>query len=83
MRGDGGAVEWVPVGSGCGLGLVGERLREQKVVYGWRAGCPGVAKNTFLFAAKSEREKIEWILKIDQSYFSSGSGTPAEDDDSA
>ncbi|KAL0254394.1 hypothetical protein SLS55_009869 [Diplodia seriata] len=40
-------------------------------------------QNTFLFAAKSEREKIEWILKIDQSYFSSGSGTPAEDDDSA
>lgn len=39
-------------------------------------------QNTFLFAAKSEREKIEWILKIDQSYFSSGSGTPAEDDDS-
>lgn len=40
-------------------------------------------QNTFLFAAKSEREKIEWILKIDQSYFSSGSGTPADDDDSA
>ncbi|KAI9838640.1 MAG: hypothetical protein M1819_004954 [Sarea resinae] len=34
--------------------------------------CP---QNTFLFAARSEREKIEWILKIDQSYFSSGSNS--------
>ena len=30
--------------------------------------------NTFLFAARSEREKIEWILRFDQSYFSSASG---------
>ncbi|KAI9854191.1 MAG: kinesin-like protein Klp8 [Vezdaea acicularis] len=29
-------------------------------------------RNTWLFAARSEREKVEWILKIDQSYFSSG-----------
>ncbi|OCL07105.1 kinesin family protein [Glonium stellatum] len=35
--------------------------------------------NTYLFRAKSEREKIEWILRIDQSYFSSsGSETPEE-----
>jgi kinesin family protein 1 len=27
-------------------------------------------QNTYLFAARSERERIEWILKIDQSYFS-------------
>jgi kinesin family protein 1 len=26
--------------------------------------------NTYIFRARSEREKIEWILKIDQSYFS-------------
>jgi kinesin family member 1 len=26
-------------------------------------------QNTFLFAARSESQKIEWILKIDQSYF--------------
>ncbi|KAI9764483.1 MAG: kinesin-like protein Klp8 [Geoglossum simile] len=32
-------------------------------------------QNTYLFAARSEREKIEWILKIDQSYFSSGSSS--------
>ncbi|KAF1997497.1 kinesin-domain-containing protein [Amniculicola lignicola CBS 123094] len=32
--------------------------------------------NTYLFRARSEREKIEWILRIDQSYFSSsGSGS--------
>lgn len=35
--------------------------------------------NTYLFRARSEREKIEWILRIDQSYFSSsGSDTPEE-----
>jgi kinesin family protein 1 len=28
--------------------------------------------NTYVFRAKSEREKIEWILRIDQGYFSSG-----------
>jgi kinesin family protein 1 len=27
--------------------------------------------NTYIFRAKSEREKIEWILRIDQGYFSS------------
>ncbi|KIX01315.1 uncharacterized protein Z518_09040 [Rhinocladiella mackenziei CBS 650.93] len=26
-------------------------------------------QNTFLFAARSESQKLEWILKIDQSYF--------------
>lgn len=32
--------------------------------------------NTYIFRARSEREKIEWILRIDQSYFnSSGSDT--------
>lgn len=27
-------------------------------------------QNTFLFAARTESQKVEWILKIDQSYFS-------------
>jgi kinesin family protein 1 len=36
--------------------------------------------NTYLFRARSEREKIEWILRIDQSYFnSSGEETPDDD----
>jgi kinesin family member 1 len=32
--------------------------------------------NTYLFAAREEKEKITWILKIDQGYFSSGSNSP-------
>lgn len=31
--------------------------------------------NTWLFKARSEREKVDWIFKIDQSYFGSGSGS--------
>ena len=34
--------------------------------------------NTYLFAARNEVQKVEWILKIDQSYFSSES-TSGED----
>lgn len=33
--------------------------------------------NTYIFRARSEREKIEWILRIDQSYFS---GEGSEED---
>ena len=29
-------------------------------------------QNTFLFAARTETQKVDWILKIDQSYFSGG-----------
>ncbi|CUS12525.1 unnamed protein product [Tuber aestivum] len=39
--------------------------------------------NTYLFGAKSEREMIEWILKIDQSHFdtsTSRSNTPADEE---
>ncbi|KAI1812472.1 kinesin heavy chain [Poronia punctata] len=31
--------------------------------------------NTWLFAARSEREKLDWILRIDQSYYSGGGGS--------
>ncbi|KAF2801879.1 kinesin family protein-like protein [Mytilinidion resinicola] len=34
--------------------------------------------NSYLFRARGEREKIEWILRIDESYFSSGSGSGEE-----
>ena len=34
--------------------------------------------NTYIFRARSEREKIEWILRLDQSYFSSGEGSEAD-----
>ncbi|KAI9790140.1 MAG: kinesin-like protein Klp8 [Peltula sp. TS41687] len=30
-------------------------------------------QNTYFFAARTEREKVEWILRIDQSYFASSS----------
>ena len=30
-------------------------------------------QNTFLFATRTEAQKVEWILKIDQSYFSNAS----------
>jgi kinesin family protein 1 len=32
-------------------------------------------QNSFLFKARSERDKVEWILKIDESYFSSASAS--------
>ncbi|KKK19009.1 hypothetical protein P175DRAFT_0438927 [Aspergillus ochraceoroseus IBT 24754] len=35
------------------------------------------AENTFLFAARTEAQKVEWILKIDESYFSSNGARPA------
>lgn len=47
-----------------------------------RGGRPNVfavygTQNTYLFAARTEVQKVEWILKIDQSYFSSSNrGSP-------
>ncbi|KAJ9271641.1 hypothetical protein DTO212C5_2433 [Paecilomyces variotii] len=38
-------------------------------------------QNTFLFAARSETQKVEWILKIDQSYFSSNGSSGHGNDD--
>lgn len=53
---------------------------------GWGGGGGGVVmqnvfavystQNTFLFAARTEVQKLEWILKIDQSYFSGSRGSP-------
>lgn len=38
--------------------------------------------NTWLFKARSEREKVEWIFSVDQAYFSGGgSGNGSGDDD--
>ncbi|KAH9892227.1 kinesin motor domain-containing protein [Xylariomycetidae sp. FL2044] len=61
-----------PSSSGPGLGGLSERLQQGVfAVYG--------TDNTWLFAARNEREKLDWIFRIDQSYFSgngsaSGSG---------
>ncbi|KAI1380726.1 kinesin heavy chain [Hypoxylon crocopeplum] len=58
--------------SGPSLGGLSERLQAGVfAVYG--------TDNTWLFAARNEREKLDWISRIDQSYFSgsasaSGSG---------
>ncbi|KAI1140537.1 kinesin heavy chain [Hypoxylon sp. FL0543] len=58
--------------SGPSLGGLSERLQAGVfAVYG--------TDNTWLFAARNEREKLDWIFRIDQSYFSgtasvSGSG---------
>ncbi|KAI2469481.1 kinesin heavy chain [Annulohypoxylon bovei var. microspora] len=58
--------------SGPNLGGLSERLQAGVfAVYG--------TDNTWLFAARNEREKMDWIFRIDQSYFSgttsiSGSG---------
>lgn len=32
--------------------------------------------NTWLFAARSERDKMDWIFRIDQTYLASSEGTP-------
>ncbi|KAI1850613.1 hypothetical protein JX266_003895 [Neoarthrinium moseri] len=53
--------------AGPGLGGLSERLQAGVfAVYG--------TDNTWLFAARNEREKLDWIFRIDQSYFS-GSGS--------
>ncbi|KAI0913974.1 kinesin heavy chain [Ustulina deusta] len=60
------------ISTGPGLGGLSERLQAGVfAVYG--------TDNTWLFAARNERDKLDWILRIDQSYYSgsasaSGSG---------
>jgi kinesin family protein 1 len=38
-------------------------------------------QNTFLFAARTESQKVDWILKIDQSYFNGEGGDGRDDAD--
>ncbi|KAI9710746.1 MAG: kinesin-like protein Klp8 [Bogoriella megaspora] len=40
-------------------------------------------RNAWIFASKSERDKIEWILKIDQSYFGSSEGSGGQTPDTS
>lgn len=56
-------------------GRAGERQGEESVfaIYG--------TDNTWLFKAKNEREKVEWIFKIDQAYFGGGSGSGSGEDE--
>lgn len=70
---------WTGTGGGSGgqgLHRLSERLQSAVfAVYG--------TDNTWLFAARSERDKMDWILRIDQSFVSnggssaSGSASPA------
>lgn len=57
-------------GHGRGLQRLSERLQAGVfAIYG--------TDNTWLFAARSERDKLDWILRIDQSYVAgSGTGSP-------
>ncbi|KAF9881997.1 kinesin family protein [Colletotrichum karsti] len=69
-------------GPNGGLQRLSERLQAGVfAIYG--------TDNTWLFAGRSERDKMDWIFRIDQSYFSSsdsatgsGTGSPDRYDDS-
>jgi kinesin family protein 1 len=55
-------------GARTGLANLSDRLQAGVfAIYG--------TDNTWLFAARSEREKLDWIFRIDQSYLSSGGST--------
>lgn len=62
---------WTGSGGGNGAGPNGglQRLSERL-----QAGVFAIyaTDNTWLFAARSERDKMDWIFRIDQSYVSSG-----------
>lgn len=58
-----------PKGSGPGLHRLSERMQAAVfAVYG--------ADNTWLFAARSEKDKMDWIFRIDQTYMSGSGSTP-------
>ncbi|KAH8749160.1 kinesin heavy chain [Hyaloscypha finlandica] len=60
-----------PPSGGGQRGRAGERDEETVfAVYG--------TDNTWLFKTRSEREKVEWIWRVDQSYFGSASGSGSE-----
>ncbi len=57
-------------GMGPGIGGLSERLQAGVfAVYG--------TDNTWLFAARNERDKLDWILRIDQSYYSGSTSASA------
>ncbi|GAP85834.2 putative kinesin-II 85 kDa subunit [Rosellinia necatrix] len=54
--------------AGPGLGGLSERMQSGVfAVYG--------TDNTWLFAARNEKDKLDWILRIDQSYYSGSAST--------
>ncbi|KKY31076.1 putative kinesin family protein [Diaporthe ampelina] len=84
-RGSSGRVITSIVGNINGDGTASSHARSKSVSSGLaklsnrlQAGVFAIygTDNTWLFAARSERDKLDWIFKIDQSYFSSSSGSP-------
>ncbi|XP_044721283.1 kinesin motor domain-containing protein [Hirsutella rhossiliensis] len=58
-----------PSSGGPGLQRLSERLQSAVfAIYG--------TDNTWLFAARSERDKMDWIFRIDQTYLSNSESTP-------
>ncbi|ATY64151.1 kinesin family [Cordyceps militaris] len=56
-------------GGGAGLQRLSERMQAGVfAVYG--------TDNTWLFAARSERDKMDWIFRIDQTYMAAGESQP-------
>ncbi|KAM3432766.1 hypothetical protein NHJ13734_006740 [Beauveria thailandica] len=56
-------------GGGPGLQRLSERMQAGVfAIYG--------TDNTWLFAARSERDKMDWIFRIDQTYMSAGESQP-------
>jgi kinesin family protein 1 len=59
--------------SGGGIARLSDRLQAGVfAIYG--------TDNTWLFAARSERDKLDWIFRIDQSYFSSNGSAEGSGD---
>ncbi|KAK3191849.1 hypothetical protein K4F52_001891 [Lecanicillium sp. MT-2017a] len=57
-------------GGGPGLQRLSERMQAAVfAIYG--------TDNTWLFAARSERDKMDWIFRIDQTYMSAGDSVPS------
>ncbi|GAB0135092.1 hypothetical protein EsDP_00003443 [Epichloe bromicola] len=55
--------------NGQGLARLSERMQSAVfAIYG--------TDNTWLFAARSERDKMDWIFRIDQTYLSNSESTP-------
>lgn len=58
-----------PASGGPGIQRLSERLQSAVfAIYG--------TDNTWLFVARSERDKMDWIFRIDQTYLSSSESTP-------
>lgn len=67
---------WTGSGGGNGARAGGQGL--QRLSERMQAGVFAIygTDNTWLFAARSERDKMDWIFRIDQTYMSAGESQP-------